>query len=170
MNCSLSLSNQGFVGVAWRLLGVENLVASRPPLEVGAASLETASTWVVGTRSSRPPILGDFEDLNHCCLEHGGGLGELGSLLEPAELIHGHDEIGTRGQLDLVFVDLHELIIEIAGNAAAPLLVGVTTCNGYATTGCCDIAFYCTTSGMVGVLVFLSNTLGIGFIISRGLS
>jgi hypothetical protein len=39
------------VGVAWWLLGVDNLVASRPPLEVGATSLETASTWVVGMRS-----------------------------------------------------------------------------------------------------------------------
>ena len=40
------------VGVAWWLPGFYNLVASRPPLDVGAASLEMASTWVVGARTS----------------------------------------------------------------------------------------------------------------------
>ena len=38
------------VGIAWRLPRFDNFVASRPPLDVGAASLEMASTWVVGVR------------------------------------------------------------------------------------------------------------------------
>lgn len=40
------------VGVVWRLPRVDNLVTSRPPLEIGAVSLETAATWMVG---ARPP-------------------------------------------------------------------------------------------------------------------
>ena len=51
-------------------------------------------------------ILVDFEDLDHRFLKHGGGFGELGGLLEPAELVHGYREIGARRWLDLVPIDL----------------------------------------------------------------
>ena len=40
------------VGVAWQMPRVDNLVALRPPLEIGSASLEMATTWMVG---ARPP-------------------------------------------------------------------------------------------------------------------
>jgi hypothetical protein len=108
-------------------------------------------------------ILANFEDRNRCYLGHGGGFGKLKSLLELGK-------VGAWHRLDLMSVNLHELIIEIAGDTVAPLLVGVTTYNGCATTRCCGSAFCCTTSGTVGILVFPSNTLGIGFIISSGLS
>lgn len=40
-------------------------------------------------------IFMNFKDLNYHCLKLGGGLDELRSLLEPAELVHGHDKVGT---------------------------------------------------------------------------
>lgn len=48
----------------------------------------------------------NFEDLTRRCLKHGDGFGELGGLLEPAKLIHGHCKIGTQHRLDLVPIDL----------------------------------------------------------------
>ena len=48
----------------------------------------------------------DFKDLNHRRFGHGDGLGELGSLLKPAELVHGHDEVGARCRLDMVSINL----------------------------------------------------------------
>ena len=106
----------------------------------------------------------NFEDLNCHFLKHGGGLGKLGSLLEPAELIHGDSRVSARHRLDLVSINLHELIVKIVGNAAAPLLVGVTTyCYGsYGSV------FRYVVSGAVGVFVFPSDTLGIGFPVLRG--
>ena len=48
----------------------------------------------------------DFEDLDHHCLKHGSGFGDLRGLLEPAELVHGHHDIGARRRLDLVPINL----------------------------------------------------------------
>lgn len=35
------------VGVAWHFIRVDNMVSSQPPLKIGAASLEMASTWTI---------------------------------------------------------------------------------------------------------------------------
>jgi len=64
----------------------------------------------------------------------------------------------------LVAIDLHELIVEIADNAVAPLLVSVTTtdyCGRY------DGAFCYAASSAVSILVFSGDMLRIGFPVSR---
>ena len=84
------------VGVAWWLTGVNDVVAPRPPLKIGAAgskstpprSLRSGMSW--SSRSIRRSgvrwslIVIDFKDLNCHCFKHGSGLGELRSLQEPA--------------------------------------------------------------------------------------
>ena len=70
-------------------------------------------------------------------------------------------------------VDLSKIVSKVTGEVAPSLLVDVSTTDGCATTGSygsyggalCGAAF-----GMLGVLVFLSDALGIGFSILRGLS
>ena len=85
----------------------------------------------------------NFKDLNCRYLKDGGGLGELGSLLEPTKLIHGYSKVGARCRLDLVPIDCRN------------------SCGG---------TFYCAVSSVVYVFVFSSNTPRIGFHVSRGLS
>ena len=61
-----------------------------------------------------------FKDLNYHCLKLGGGLDELGSLLEPAEIVHGHDEVGTRRRQDLMSVDLQNSLLRLQAMKQPP--------------------------------------------------
>ena len=66
-------------------------------------------------------------------------------------------------------VDLEKLISEVVGEMAPSLLVCVTVTDGCTTTGCYGSVLYRAASGTVGVLVLLSDALGISFPIARGL-
>lgn len=112
-------------------------------------------------------IVVKFEDLNHCCFKHGSGLGELGSLREPAQLIHGHGEVGTQRWLDVVSVDLEKLVSEVAGDTAPSFLVSYATIGSHGSSGS---ALCRATSVMVSILVFPTDALGIGFPVPGGLS
>jgi hypothetical protein len=79
----------------------------------------------------------NFEDLDRHFFEHGGGLSELRSLLEPTKLVHGHSEVGARRWLDLMPVDLNELLVEVTGDVVASLLVSVSATGGCAAPSVC---------------------------------
>lgn len=84
------------IGVVWRLSRVDDVVASRPLLKIGAAGPETTPTRSLGLgppwlgASVRPSgvrwslIFTNIKDLNHHYIKHGNGLYDHGSLLEPA--------------------------------------------------------------------------------------
>ena len=59
-------------------------------------------------------ILADLVDLTVYCFEHGGDLGDLGSLREPGELVGGHDQVSARSFVDVMAIDTEELFIKVA--------------------------------------------------------
>ena len=69
------------VGVAWWLTRVDDVVASRPPLKIGATILEM--TWARSLGLSPPWGVGwslifmVLDDLDRCRFECGGGLSDL---------------------------------------------------------------------------------------------
>jgi hypothetical protein len=68
-------------------------------------------------------------------------------------------------------VDLNELLVEVAGDAATSLLVGVSATDGRAAPGVCGGRggiYFPATPSMVGVPSFSDGALGIGFPIPRG--
>ena len=67
-------------------------------------------------------ILADLIDLAVHRFEHGGDLGDLGSLREPSELIGGHGQVGTWGLVDVVAVNTDKFVIEVALELAWPSL------------------------------------------------
>ena len=58
-------------------------------------------------------ILADLVHLVVRSFKHCGDLGDLWRLLEPSELISGHDQVGAWGLVDVVAVDMDEFIIEV---------------------------------------------------------
>ena len=65
-------------------------------------------------RVGRSLILADLVDLAVYRFKHGGDLGDLWRLLEPSELISGHDQIGAWGLVDIMAVDKDEFFVEVA--------------------------------------------------------
>ena len=94
---------------------------------------ETASagaaigSWHVGLtnqacRVGRSLILVDLIDLAVRRFKHCGDLGNFWHLLEPSELISGHDQVGAWSLVDVVAVDMDKFIIEVTVKWAWPSL------------------------------------------------
>ena len=66
--------------------------------------------------------LADLVDLAVHCFKHGSNLGDFWRLLEPSELISGHDQVGTWGLVDVVAINMDKFIIEVALEWAWPSL------------------------------------------------
>ena len=56
----------------------------------------------------------DLVDLAVRRFKHGGDLGDLWCLREPGELIGGHGQVGARGLVDVVAINMDKFIIEVA--------------------------------------------------------
>ena len=92
------------------------------------ASAGTAiGSWRSGSairacRVGRSLILEDLVDLTLLRFKHCGDLGDLWRLLEPSELISGHDQVGAWSLVVIVAVDTNEFVIEVVAKWAWPPL------------------------------------------------
>ena len=59
-------------------------------------------------------ILADLVDLAVRRFEHGGDLGDLGSLREPGELIGSYIQVSTWSFVDVVTVDTKKIFVKAA--------------------------------------------------------
>ena len=67
-------------------------------------------------------ILVDLIDLAMCHFKHCGDLGDFWRLLEPSELINGHNQVGAWGLVDVVAINMDKFIIEVVLEWAWPSL------------------------------------------------
>jgi hypothetical protein len=105
-------------------------------------------------------ISAKFVDLNLHCFKHRSGLGIFRHLLDPSQLIHGDGDVGARGRLDIMPVDLKKFLIKDARNAVTSWLVYYASASGCACSGVC---LFCAAPGAVGVPIFPSDTPGVSF-------
>ena len=59
-------------------------------------------------------ILADLIDLAVRRFKHGSDHGDFWCLREPGELIGGHSQVGARGLVDVVAINMDKFIIEVA--------------------------------------------------------
>ena len=74
-------------------------------------------------------ILADLVDLAVRRFEHGGDLGDLGSLREPGELVGGHGQVSARSFVDVMAIDTEELFVKVAMERP-PLRVKLVVTSG----------------------------------------
>jgi len=109
-------------------------------------------------------ILADLVDLAVRRFEHGGDLGDLGSLREPSELVGGHGQVSAWSFVDVMTVDTEKIFVKVAMERP-PLRVELVVTSGLSHR---KGALIFMALRVVDVPVFTSGAFFIGFTVPRG--
>ena len=106
----------------------------------------------------------DLVDLAVRRFEHGGDLGDLGSLWEPSELVGSYSQVSAWSFVDVVTVDTEKIFVKVAMERPS-LQVELVVMRGL---GHRKGALVFTALRVVDVPVFTSGAFLIGFVVLRG--